>query len=314
MGICNSSTKEGRQKEIDNHNNQHTRTTIQHNELRICILTLVSSIVVVACSSSFPFPFVFLPLDVRRDRERTRGAHSGQPQATQQQAAGDRPRGQNTQIAKPQSGAQGMPVGSYRDANGIPRSMAVDQPIAQSYKQHSSMGEATGEYGTSYTNRKTKEYDLLNDIVKQTRNNFIDVSAKSGQLDEDDLLERGQKYVKNLSEIPTNAQSLAPSATSQSFGVYYSALDMPPPSSLIVKRTPAPSAASSLASNLAQARSTGEVDYNALVHILATAYVTPQDVEFITNASAQVAATIEAGLMQEAETKIVLTFDELLQA
>ena len=26
-----------------------------------------------------------------------------------------------------------------------------------------------GAYGTSYTNRKTKEYDLLNEIVRQTR-------------------------------------------------------------------------------------------------------------------------------------------------
>ena len=30
-------------------------------------------------------------------------------------------------------------------------------------------GVDDGAYGTSYTNRKTKEYDLLNDIVKQTR-------------------------------------------------------------------------------------------------------------------------------------------------
>ena len=34
---------------------------------------------------------------------------------------------------------------------------------------------------------------------------FIDVSAKSGQLDEDELVERGHKYVKNLSEIPSAA-------------------------------------------------------------------------------------------------------------
>ena len=35
-----------------------------------------------------------------------------------------------------------------------------------------------GAYGTSYTNRKTKEYDLLNDIVKQTRKSVATISQR----------------------------------------------------------------------------------------------------------------------------------------
>jgi hypothetical protein len=258
-------------------------------------------------------------VDVKKDRERTRGTQQQQQSASsqqQQQASGDRSRGGGgTQIPRPQAGGgQGMPPGSYRDANGIPRSLAVDQPIvASSYKPSMEDG---GAYGTSYTNRKTKEYDLLNDIVKQTRNNFIDVSAKSGQLDEDDLLERGQKYVKNLSEIPSNSmQTIAPSATSHSFGVYYNAMELPSPSSHVVKRTSVPSSASSssLSSGLAQSKMTGEIDYAALVNILSSASVPPHDIDFITTASTQIASVIlESTTIQDPPPRIVLTFEELL--
>lgn len=275
-----------------------------------------------ATSSSSLRSFV----DVRRDRERTRpGETRGSQQqggSNEGQAIGDRSRGANM---PPPPG--GIPAGSYRDANGIPRSLAVDHPLIGSLKSGGLMGPRSVDdgaaYGTSYTNRKTREYDLLNDIVKQTRHNFIDVSAKSAQLDEEDLIERGQKYAKNLSEIPTSdaTHTSANNASYNSFGVYYSAMDLPPPSSDIVKRVVTRTsdagrhAPSALAAGIAQRRSsfTGEVDYASLVHLLATAAVAGADVEFAAVASSQLAAAIAADSAQPSEGKIVLTFEELLQ-
>jgi hypothetical protein len=267
---------------------------------------------------------------VRKDRERTRASdqrggqqqqQQSQPSSQQQQpggATGDRSRGPASTIPKPQPGggqAQGIPVGSYRDGSG--RSIAQDKPVAASYRggeDGMSGAGSGGAYGTSYTTRKTKEYNLLNDIVKQTRNNFIDVSAKSGAVDEDDLLERGQKYVKNLSEIPSHLSSQGPpSATAHSFGVYYSALELPQPSGLVVKRAAVTASSSSLSSGIAQSKLTGEIDYAALVAILASASVTPQQADLISSASAQIASTIlEATTVQQEQPRIVLSYEELL--
>ena len=90
--------------------------------------------------------------DVRTDRERTRGAQQpgGQQQYQQQQqqqqqqaggaGAGGYPSSQPAAAGGPSRGttipqqSQGIPTGSYRDANGIPRSIAQDQPIAASYR------------------------------------------------------------------------------------------------------------------------------------------------------------------------------------
>lgn len=288
----------------------------------IPFLTPLLFIVLVPLTSPFsPFPFA---ADVKRDR--TRASHqaghshhhsSNSQQSTHTDGVGDRSRS----IGGPTSGSgpgapQGIP-GSYRDANGIPRSMAIDQPVQPSFK--ASLDDGHGAYGTSYTNRKTKEYDLLNDIVKQTRNNFIDVSAKSGQLDEDDLIERGQKYVRNLHDIPSAATptGLPNSANSNSFGIYYSTLELPQPHSHIVKRVsaiaPPTNSTSTLASNIAQTRLTGEVDYSALVQLMANATVQSVDMEFITSAAAQLSSTIiESTSVQEmAMPKITLAFEEL---
>ena len=114
--------------------------------------------------------------------------------------------------------------------------------------------------------------------------NFIDVSAKSGQLDEDDLVERGQKYVKNLSEIPSPSavqQAAQPSVSALSFGRYYSALDLPLPSSAVVKRPQAPPSSALGAGLHAHAALPAEVDYQTLLAVLAAATVPLHDLEFV---------------------------------
>ena len=141
-------------------------------------------------------------------------------------------------------------------------------------------------YGTSYTNRKTREYDLLNDIVKQTSRNFIDVSAASrGVLDEEDLVERGQKYVKNLSDIPASHSAVATVSTS-SFGRYYNSMELPQPSKAIVQRAAAPGTSGLGAGLVAHGAATAvaapaSVDYAALIALLSTAHIAPNDIEFV---------------------------------
>ncbi len=105
--------------------------------------------------------------------------------------------------------------------------------------------------------------------------NFIDVSAKSGALDEEDLIERGQRYVKHLSEIPSSSQSVTQfgGPPLEAFGPPHQQLPLPAPSPLIVKRTPGTAVAPS--------RLTGEIDYQALVLILASATIIPQDIELV---------------------------------
>jgi len=237
--------------------------------------------------------------DVRKDRERRNpSAQQHQQQQQQQQGSQQIPRGPGSH--QPQYPTQqGIPTGSYRDANGIPRSIARDQPLAASYRADGSgagSGGAPGggEYGTSYTNRKTKEHELLSDIVKQTRQNFIDVSqgmaaaggaggrhAAHTALDEEDLVERGNKYVRHLSELPAyitlgsvpnpgpaggiNAAAgtlggaqwhpssavAAHALSPHMFGRYYNSQALPLPSSIVVKRAALPAHASALSAGLA---------------------------------------------------------------
>ena len=110
--------------------------------------------------------------------------------------------------------------------------------------------------------------------------NFIDVSAKSGHLDEDDLVERGQKYVKNLSDIPSASHMAAPSMAALSFGREYNSMELPQPSAFVVKRV-TPPGASGLAVGLQAHAPATEVDYAALIAILGTAQISQQDIEFV---------------------------------
>jgi len=285
--------------------------------------------------------------DIQRDRQRTQTPPPlgtiGHDRWQQEQAQAKRQGGAQSGAAGPipASGRQqqqqglGFGAGSYRDAQGIPRSLARDQPLGTSYK---SDGDG-GVYGTSYTNRKTREYDLLNDIVKQTRGAFIDVSAKGGTLDEDDLLERGQKYVNNLADIPLHAQATPNAAAAASFGPVYHCLELPPPYGAIVGREDGgaesetstssrrPSGLSSSLAHTHHARfhsQSQSLDSNsqhrhlqlqphALIGVLAHASIPQQDIEFISSASAQLANVIlDNCAMPDPNLKIVLSFEEMI--
>jgi len=93
--------------------------------------------------------------DVRRDRQR-RNINSGQQQYSQNN--------QNSNFSNV--------FNAYSSNINIPN------------QKHSASNHSNNIYGTSYTNRKTAEFELLNDIVRATRGNFIDQSnLKSTHLD-----------------------------------------------------------------------------------------------------------------------------------
>mmetsp|Transcript_8582 Transcript_8582/g.16413 ORF Transcript_8582/g.16413 Transcript_8582/m.16413 type:complete len:189 (+) Transcript_8582:82-648(+) len=55
-------------------------------------------------------------------------------------------------------------------------------------------------YGTSYTNKKTKEYNFLHDIVTKTRSDFIDVSQQPQDVT-DNMDDRTEIYAKRLASL-----------------------------------------------------------------------------------------------------------------
>lgn len=114
------------------------------------------------------------------------------------------------------------------------------------------------------------------------------------------MMERGMKYVNNLNAIPSSTVPASPHSASlaagglsphsaSAFGPVYSALELPLPSSHVVKRAGIASSsfnASGLSAGLAATQSTrmtGEIDYAALVGILATANIQPHDREFVSH-------------------------------
>jgi hypothetical protein len=55
-------------------------------------------------------------------------------------------------------------------------------------------------YGSSYTDRKTKEFDFMHNLVEKTQHNFIDVSQRPLVLDDIDVEEKSHEYEQRLRE------------------------------------------------------------------------------------------------------------------
>lgn len=261
--------------------------------------------------------------DVRRDRERVRAAE-GRGGGQQHAGDGRSERGSSipgaAQAGRLPPSSSAIPTGSYRDSGGGLRAgESAGEVLAASFRQGGVLDE---QYGSSYAQRKTKEYDILNDIVKQTRNNFIDVSSKPGTLDDEDLIERGNRYVRILSEMPASATQSALGAPSP-FGKEQGAMELPLPcASVIGKDAAATAAAPSRPSNPSalsslmrpsQSASSLEVDYGSLVRLLSSASLSAQDAELIAAASTQLTnALLDSATVQEPPPQIVLSFEELL--
>ena len=136
--------------------------------------------------------------DVRRDRERvphrkprSAAASSAHPTALSSSSASAAAAAASSSDAHPYS----QPQSAGSASPDIPRTSAQD--IAATAAQSGNApppaatagpgagggggGAADGSelYGSSYTNRRTREADLLHDIVRQTRSNFIDVATST---------------------------------------------------------------------------------------------------------------------------------------
>ena len=129
--------------------------------------------------------------DVRRDRERIpqRKPRAGQPTAASAASTASATAASHNDSQQPgqphlQSAAAATAATAAAGGSSspdVPRTSAQD--IASSGPASSadgggagSVGDGSELYGSSYTNRRTREADILHDIVRQTRRNFIDVA------------------------------------------------------------------------------------------------------------------------------------------
>ena len=159
------------------------------------------------------------PADVRRDRERVPG-RSAQRKAPSGSS-------QTTTAALPHS----HPSEAKDSANGhhpsAPHGVDVPRTVAQEIGGTTEAGaggrgaegggaEAGGAggagddsavYGSSYTNRRSKEFDLLHDIVRQTRSAFIDIAQKPHAIHEEDAQERSTLYTRHIALQQTQTQT-----------------------------------------------------------------------------------------------------------
>jgi hypothetical protein len=202
--------------------------------------------------------------DVDRERRPVRPASSSPSTTGSSTLSGD-------QKSQPISASSEVP----RTANRAIHSVGSPKMLS---------GSVDGVYGTSFTNRKTQEYDLLHEIVQSTRSNFIDVSAKTDQLDDEDIQERSQKYQKQLFNGPNNSNNAAVtgSLAAPSAPLFHSILLSPV-----------------------------GCDSSALSDALSLLIPLPaSDIEFITNYSQSIAEAIGKSRIIE-RGKLVKTFEEL---
>jgi len=102
----------------------------------------------------------------------------------------------------------------------VPRTTAKEIAGGQSAATTGSRdGNEEVVYGSSYTNRKNKEYDLLHDIVKQTKSSFIDVGGRGagmGMLEEEDAVERSQVYARKIEDLNVTSAAAAAAVSAHS--------------------------------------------------------------------------------------------------
>ena len=170
-------------------------------------------------------------------------------------------------------------------------------------------GDGDAVYGSSYTGRRTRELELLHDIVRQTRGAFIDVSRRQQTADvAEDGAERSERsgaYSRQIRQqqqqqqqqtaaaVPSSA--LAAAAASSSLLPSSSSLlsahpVIPSPFSL-----PAAPASSSVASALAAVKAAG---------------LTAADRDWLRRRAGELTRAMEALQLPDAGT-IVLSFDQL---
>jgi len=229
--------------------------------------------------------------DVRRDRERV--PHRA-PQQRKAASSSTHPQEQKD----PLNGHHSAPSGV-----DVPRTTAQEIAPASNDAADASTVNAGGDagtdeavYGSSYTNRRTKELDLLHDIVRHTRGAFIDVAQRPQQIHEEDITERSTIYSKHIQLIQ---QQPTPHHTT------HSATPAPPPSSSLLSSTLL-SHTSAVPSLFALPVGGGAGD----VEGWSKGVVSIEEREWVTAVAREVTSAIEGARLKDVG-KIVLSFEEL---
>ena len=286
--------------------------------------------------------------DVRRDRERiphrkprpATATPANQSSTFAASAAASASSADSAQQQSAQHGQAGHPYSQSHAGSAspdIPRTSAQDITLglggasstaASGAAAAAAAGDGSELYGSSYTNRRTREVDLLHDIVRQTRSNFIDVatSASSAQLSSSaaassaaasppptgkqstEREERSRVYATNINKItqPTTDRADREKATAGaavtshlSSSLLTSSLLAAPPVVVSLLALPLPlSATASSGSSLAE--------------LLSAAALRPSDRRWLLSRAQQVSEAItEAHIATP--SRLVLAFEELQQ-
>ena len=131
------------------------------------------------------------------------------------------------------------------------------------------------------------------------------MSRNVGALDEDDIAERGEKYVKHLSEIPSNVQhNISPNALFQPYPIDASVTPASPTSLVPSNNT------ANLFAFPAPLDTNASVDINAVISALSNATISTNDLEYMNHNSSLVSTAIDSLRIRDTG-KVVLTFEEL---
>jgi len=219
--------------------------------------------------------------DVRKDRSRLdrSGAPDGQSQAN----------------ARPSSSTA---VGSGQAATH-PTNIAPTPAKGISSSQASGGSGDDGLYGTSYTNKKTKEYDLLHDIVKQTRSNFIDCGEKTSGMDEEEIQRRAEFYECSIKSTSFNQQSNQVAKMANRPNIF----DLPINHYVLQLNNPG-------TSTISVSKDKEEIDISSLVLVLTSASISPADLTFIGSNSMSISSALEQMQIVD-QGQIVKSFEQL---
>lgn len=146
-------------------------------------------------------------------------------------------------------------------------------------KQSKDSEDNQPRYGTSFTDRKTQEYNLLRNIVTKTRHHFIAAHGPSG-LDKAEAGERSNVYVTKLSRLKQE------DVLSSLFGFPAALIDT------TISTSPG-------------------VLPSAIFTALGNARISQQDAEYMKECNSIVRTGVNSFEMRDTKKPLVLTFDEL---
>ena len=216
-----------------------------------------------------------------------------------------------------------------RRSSDVPRTSAQDitSSTGASTAADGGVGDGSELYGSSYTNRRTREADILHDIVRQTRQNFIDVATAAastltptttatasthtaaagsryggGERGEEEREEKSRMYTANLNKPPhssSDRKEAAGTSTHLPSSLLTSSLLAAPPVVASLLSLPLPPA---LTSNTSAGTALADLLYAAALHAGERQWLLTQS-QLVSGAVAETHIA--------SPSKLVLAFEEL---